>query len=693
MRVPLRVELKISHMPYCSTCRKTQSPITHGAGKYSSCITCREKKRRTRIPLAEVDPNAAGPSNPIRPIRRRPLADALDDELAIQSSPKRRRAAPAFSVHRDPTAWPQPIPLSPSPQSRTYTRNAAANPSQTSIDFPTGSALDRMLEGLSQDLLTESQMREIEADLHFGAEEDFVGPVVDGIQAAGPDEDGYIDLEVQMRQNYELDELDLAGQGNEEETTVQGRRTRNRTRRRGRRTADANPLAYRSEVDVDMEPHYLGRMSALCPGCSAVRWLEERVTKSPASAPRFQNCCAEGAVSLDLPPNPPPFLHKLWTEQDAKSRQFRTYVREYNSALAFTSFNYKKDERVDDGFKPFSVHGEVYHLTGPLGPAGVDKPAFAATYFLDPDYATRLSVGNVGSNMRYDVLGELRDFISANNPFCRYYRTASDVLQNSYREVGPASAIITPQFKLVLEAGSDQRRYNLPVVSEVAIVIPDEQGDKCFRDVILCSRGQSGSLQDTYQRISRDHGAYLPLHYVLFYPYGNPGFHWGLKRQEPVRGDIGESHGERSANHDRAEQDRPFNGDFEVDDGLDEELAGGTRKKKHVSLRDWYAYQTFTRRGSDNSVKFNALLRGGRLFQQWLCDAWACVDQSILDWHRRSQEKIRSDLYCGLADALSMDPMVNPGDLGKPTILASSYYGGDRFMAKCYQVSECPLEC
>ena len=45
---------------------------------------------------------------------------------------------------------------------------------------------------------------------------------------------------------------------------------------------------------------------------------------------------------------------------------------------------------------------------------------------------------------------------------------------------------------------------------------------------------------------------------------------------------------------------------------------------------------------------------------------------------------IRSDLYRGVMDALNTDEPVR--NLGQPVILAASYHGGDRHMAKCYQV-------
>ena len=46
------------------------------------------------------------------------------------------------------------------------------------------------------------------------------------------------------------------------------------------------------------------------------------------------------------------------------------------------------------------------------------------------------------------------------------------------------------------------------------------------------------------------------------------------------------------------------------------------------------------------------LFRGGRLFQQYLVDAWASIEDSELFWVRNNQKTIRSDLYDGLRNAL-----------------------------------------
>ncbi|KAF5200697.1 hypothetical protein FRX31_009716 [Thalictrum thalictroides] len=120
------------------------------------------------------------------------------------------------------------------------------------------------------------------------------------------------------------------------------------------------------------------------------------------------------------------------------------------------------------------------------------------------------------------------------NPFIEYYYTALESLNRSNseqaegRENLPQTVRLNPQYRLILEEGADRRRYNLPTAAEFALVIPDEV-DSDNRDVILFTKNTDGSISDRFQYIHRGHPAYLPLHYVLFFPFGNPGYRWSLR--------------------------------------------------------------------------------------------------------------------------------------------------------------------
>ena len=49
---------------------------------------------------------------------------------------------------------------------------------------------------------------------------------------------------------------------------------------------------------------------------------------------------------------------------------------------------------------------------------------------------------------------------------------------------------------------------------------------------------------------------------------------------------------------------------------------------------------------------FSALHRAGRLWQEWLLDAYLKMEKSRLEFQRHNQKKLRADLYHGLEDAV-----------------------------------------
>lgn len=416
------------------------------------------------------------------------------------------------------------------------------------------------------------------------------------------------------------------------------------------------PAAYVSRYNRNLPTHNLGRCTSVCPFCRALHWPQERVQSSSVARPRFQTCCKEGQVVLNEIPEPPAYLRWLWTSDDRDARDFRSNARQYNRAFAFTSFKYTEDRRLADrgirgGIQSFSIHGQIYHQTGAALREGA-VPRYAQLYFVGSERA--VEARTEGNNLNPEIVRRLTELIEQNNPFVEYYHTALRSLQESELE-GSLRVVLNPEFRLVVEPSTDRRRYNLPTVDEVAVVIPDGT-DRNTRDVILFARNGDGSLSQRFEYIPRNHPAYLPLHYVLFYPLGNPGYHWSIPLQnQRVRGDIDQEEGEQEG-----------------------------ERKSCVSTRQFYRYHLFNRQNPDLlTSRLNSLFHGGKLFQQICCDMYACVDDNILNWHRINQSTVRADLYSGVMDALRTD---RADQIGDPVILAASYVGGDRFIAKCYQV-------
>ena len=106
-------------------------------------------------------------------------------------------------------------------------------------------------------------------------------------------------------------------------------------------------------------------MNDHCRHCGAWHWKDEASHGYRRRDREYESCCKRGVVVL--PPFQPPtdFLRQLLVGDDVRSRAFRKNLRKYNSALTFTSVNYKPDRRLPrNGRGPvcFQIHGELYHL-------------------------------------------------------------------------------------------------------------------------------------------------------------------------------------------------------------------------------------------------------------------------------------------------------------------------------------------
>ena len=261
-------------------------------------------------------------------------------------------------------------------------------------------------------------------------------------------------------------------------------------------------------------------MDKECDSCQALHWVDESV--GPRAAIEFESCCKKGDVALEPLKAFSPYLRLLYEEQDPCSRAFRKNVRAYNSAFAFTSLSYTKDTRVThrNGIQCFQIHGELYHLQGPLIPKSQEPPSFAQLFFYDLELAT-----NAQANQHQDldriVFRRLIDMLHDCNPYITLYKTAQERLQAQSSQSSPLRILLSPQMQLVMERGANRRRENLPTGNEIAVIIPNEYNRGSFRDIVLATRDLTRNSR--LQRIAVTHPGYMPLHYVLLFPCGEKG--------------------------------------------------------------------------------------------------------------------------------------------------------------------------
>nr|VDD51523.1 unnamed protein product [Brassica oleracea] len=153
------------------------------------------------------------------------------------------------------------------------------------------------------------------------------------------------------------------------------------------------------------------------------------------------------------------------------------------------------------------------------------------------------------------------------------------------------------------------------------------------RDIVIEST--TGKLQ----RISELHPAYLPLQYPLLFPYGEDGFRLGI--------DIG----------------------FVDTSG---------RKRKTVTMREFFAFRIQERYGESPII-----LMSGRLFQQFLVDAYTMIESNRLRYIFLNQKNLRAEYYDKIAASADRGED-NLSEQGKRIFIPSSFTGGKRYMMQHY---------
>ncbi|GJY23561.1 gypsy type transposase [Tanacetum coccineum] len=78
------------------------------------------------------------------------------------------------------------------------------------------------------------------------------------------------------------------------------------------------------------------------------------------------------------------------------------------------------------------------------------------------------------------------------------------------------------------------------------------------------------------------------------------------------------------------------------------------------------------------------LLRGGRLFQKYLVDAYTAIEEQRLSWTRNNQDTLCVDMYHNVCDAVIRGD-TNAAGLGKRNVLPHTFTSAPRYMMQNYQ--------
>jgi len=369
--------------------------------------------------------------------------------------------------------------------------------------------------------------------------------------------------------------------------------------------------------------------------------MDERLRDSSISSPRFSHCCHNGKVCLERLPDPPEALRTLFTARSSQANEFRISIRQYNSALAFTSFTAKEKHENTRGRGSWVWKSgyTIYHRVGTLFPNAKKPPSYTQLYFYDPVEALQYRMKR-NHDLKRETMQSLQNILMQTNRYSQLFLHAFEILERT-----PSMDL---GIRILADPSTDLRRYNAPAVDEIAVILPGEQTRALNpRDIILHHRDDEGNLQFIHDH----HRAYAPLHYVLLFPYGTHGWTYGL----PLKANPN-----TTPNND---------------------VTTNPRKEKYITQVQFYSYRLHTRQG-----EFPILQYGGHLLQQYICDMWVSTDQNRLRWVETHQPLLRAALYSGLEDAVGHGERdINLHDVGHRVVLPSSYIGGPRYMNQRFQ--------
>lgn len=340
-------------------------------------------------------------------------------------------------------------------------------------------------------------------------------------------------------------------------------------------------------------------------------------------------------MSIDYVARLPRRLYEYFIGQDDKAVEFRSHIRRYNKAFAFTSSGgpWRLDGSMFDGRGPptYKIQGELYHQIGPLYPEDGHAPLYSQLYIYDPVEALDHRRNN-NPQTRPATMAFLQELLLNCNPFVAVYEQAA--------ALAGSQSMFDYRLKLDFLEASDRRRYNLPTCHrELAAIIPGDI-DNCVDSRHIIIREKGGPLM----RITEIHPSYVALHFPLLAPTGQSGWH----------------------------PDLPY--------------AFTSPRAQHGSTRDTISYCDYLKHRlhiRPLEVESDHYFHAAFLLQEYIVDSWAASEHSRLEWIRHNQDEIRADLYSGVMDALGEG--LDLSTVGRKVILPASFTWGPRYIQKCMQ--------
>ncbi|GKA34770.1 ATP-dependent DNA helicase PIF1-like protein [Tanacetum coccineum] len=215
------------------------------------------------------------------------------------------------------------------------------------------------------------------------------------------------------------------------------------TTTKGKCIREKHASRFMNQTPVNFNIDYInhGDPTFECSSCDALLWYTESMRgTSNACSDSYLLCCGRGKVLLmNEVAEPPPLLKELSTNKHPKSASFIDNIRRYNSMFAFTSMGGKQDTSINMGQGPYCyrLHGENYHLAGPLL-LETGKPAkFSQLYIFNTENEVQNRIGAVSNGessssknnkLYYKLTTEIRNLLDEINLLVQDFRMAQFII-------------------------------------------------------------------------------------------------------------------------------------------------------------------------------------------------------------------------------------------------------------------------
>jgi hypothetical protein len=363
-------------------------------------------------------------------------------------------------------------------------------------------------------------------------------------------------------------------------------------------------------------------------------WLDEKLTSTSMRNPIFSICCNSAQIKIPLPrPAPEPLLSWITDHSnEPHAKELHKYIRAYNTVFAFASIAVEQvnpdlstglprisgristgASNAADANQTFRINGTIYHRIGRLRPTD-GPPKFAQVYFYDAHEQLQHRTSLI-SHLQPTMIEDLQQLITRHNPYTARFLTLYQ--QHGSQAIGTLGIRIRSGREL-------GRRYDAQTYPEISAMVTEQTVDGAFSayDIVVHDHSR------TIRTISSLNTSYIPLHYVLMYPFGEDGW-----------------------SPDMLSTCAPFN---------------------KISMRGYCAYMIMVR--DDYYIHHY-----DRLFQQFVVDNYVRIEAERLRFFALNQDQLRTELYNGIGDN------ADPRQVGQSTILPSSFHGGPRFMRQKLQ--------